>query len=137
MAPARAIAKKFGAHVILLEVAPGYGQVLGVTAAQPYGTGVGALQAAAEVVAEAESAAEQYLDRVRSEHGQKGWETHVAEGDASTVIADFASATSADLIVMATHARSGLKRLFLGSVAEDVIRKTRVPVLITHTDSEA
>jgi len=35
----------------------------------------------------------------------------------------------ADLIVMATHARKGLKHLVLGSVAERVVRESRVPVL--------
>ena len=35
----------------------------------------------------------------------------------------------ADLVVMATHGRKGLKHLVLGSVAERVVRESRVPVL--------
>ena len=35
----------------------------------------------------------------------------------------------ADLIVMGTHGRSGVSRLFMGSVAERVVRESRVPVL--------
>jgi nucleotide-binding universal stress UspA family protein len=35
----------------------------------------------------------------------------------------------ADLVVMATHGRRGLKRLVLGSVAERVVRESTVPVL--------
>jgi nucleotide-binding universal stress UspA family protein len=38
---------------------------------------------------------------------------------------------------MATHGRSGLKRLFLGSVSEDVIRHAGVPVLVVHSDEDA
>ena len=38
----------------------------------------------------------------------------------------------ADLIVMATHGRKGLKHLVLGSVAELVVRESRVPVLTIH-----
>jgi nucleotide-binding universal stress UspA family protein len=38
----------------------------------------------------------------------------------------------ADLIIIGTHGRRGIKRLFLGSVAEQVIRKSRIPVLIVR-----
>ena len=39
-------------------------------------------------------------------------------------------ATSADLLVIGTHGRSGFQRLFLGSVTEKVIRKARCPTLV-------
>lgn len=35
----------------------------------------------------------------------------------------------ADLVVMGTHGRSGVSRLFMGSVAERVVRESRIPVL--------
>jgi len=38
----------------------------------------------------------------------------------------------ADLIVIGTHGRSGLSRLFLGSVAEEVVRGASVPVLLVR-----
>jgi len=38
----------------------------------------------------------------------------------------------ADLIVIGTHGRHGFKRFFLGSVAEDVIRQSPIPVLIVR-----
>lgn len=41
-----------------------------------------------------------------------------------------AAERSADLIVLGTHGRKGLPRMFLGSVAEKVARRTEVPVLI-------
>jgi nucleotide-binding universal stress UspA family protein len=37
-----------------------------------------------------------------------------------------------DLIVMGTHGRTGLKHMLLGSVAEQVVRKSTVPVLTVH-----
>jgi len=39
-----------------------------------------------------------------------------------------------DLIVITTHERVGLPRLILGSVAERVVRASRVPVLVVHRD---
>lgn len=38
----------------------------------------------------------------------------------------------AQLVIMGTHARTGLRRLIFGSVAEEVIRAARVPVLVVH-----
>ncbi len=43
-----------------------------------------------------------------------------------------ATALGADLIVMGTHGRHGLPRVFLGSVAERVVRSSPVPVLTTQ-----
>ena len=37
-----------------------------------------------------------------------------------------------DLVVMATHGRGGLKRILMGSVTEDVIRRLEVPILVTR-----
>ena len=47
----------------------------------------------------------------------------VAEG-----ILDYAAQHGVDLIVMGTHGRRGVDRLFLGSVAEEVVRRSVVPV---------
>lgn len=48
-----------------------------------------------------------------------------------------ASETGADLIVMGTHGRTGLRRLLVGSVAEAVMRLARVPVIVVHEESKA
>jgi nucleotide-binding universal stress UspA family protein len=51
------------------------------------------------------------------------------EGFAATEIVRLASEIPCDLIVMGTHGRTGLGRLLLGSVAEQVLRKANCPVL--------
>ena len=45
-------------------------------------------------------------------------------------IAEFAEREKADLIVMPSHGRTGLKRLLIGSVAERVVRLAHCPVLV-------
>ena len=48
------------------------------------------------------------------------------------IIADAADARGADLIVMGTHGHRGLSRVFLGSVADTVIRAANVPVTLVR-----
>lgn len=54
--------------------------------------------------------------------------THVLAGYAARDIVDFASEQAADLIVMATHGRTGLQRFLIGSVTEKVVRSASCPV---------
>lgn len=45
-------------------------------------------------------------------------------------VADYADSHAFDMIALSTHGRSGFKRFFLGSVAEEVLRHAHVPVLV-------
>lgn len=54
----------------------------------------------------------------------------VMGGDAAEAITAYAEAHDVDLIAVTTHGRTGFRRLALGSVAEAVIRHSRVPVLV-------
>lgn len=54
---------------------------------------------------------------------------HLEEGNPATEILQMGLLCKADLIVMGTHGRSGLKRLMMGSVTEQVLRRSRCPVL--------
>jgi nucleotide-binding universal stress UspA family protein len=56
--------------------------------------------------------------------------TDLALGDVADEVNELKAATG--LVVMATHARSGLSRLLLGSPADDVFRRDHVPVLLVH-----
>lgn len=53
---------------------------------------------------------------------------HVLAGHAAHDIVDFAEEHAVDLIVMATHGRTGLERFLIGSVAEKVVRRAPCPV---------
>lgn len=57
------------------------------------------------------------------------YEVRVRTGEPAPLILDTAMDVEAQLIVMATHGRSGLSHLFLGSVAERVVREAMCPVL--------
>jgi nucleotide-binding universal stress UspA family protein len=60
-------------------------------------------------------------------------ERRLEEGDAAAEILRAARESNADLIVMGTHGRTGLSRLLMGSVAEQVVRRASCPVLTVKT----
>ncbi|UCH27623.1 MAG: universal stress protein [Trueperaceae bacterium] len=53
-------------------------------------------------------------------------------GDPATEIINFADNHDFELVVMATHGRSGVLRMLMGSVAEKVLRGLRVPVMMVR-----
>jgi nucleotide-binding universal stress UspA family protein len=60
-------------------------------------------------------------------------ERRLLEGHAATEILRVAEDVKCDLIVMGTHGRTGLGRLLMGSMAEQVVRKASCPVLTLKT----
>jgi nucleotide-binding universal stress UspA family protein len=60
-------------------------------------------------------------------------EHRMVEGDPPEEILAVAKEHSCDLIIMGTHGRTGLRRLLMGSVAEEVVRKALCPVLTIRT----
>jgi nucleotide-binding universal stress UspA family protein len=80
------------------------------------------------------------LETVRSQARSAGASqvaTTLLQGGPVTEILRFARERDADLIVMGTHGRTGIKRLFIGSVAENVVRSSSCPVLTVRDHSEA
>jgi universal stress protein A len=58
-------------------------------------------------------------------------EMHVATGKPAAEILHAATDLHAELIVMSSHGRSGVRKMFFGSTTERVLRETMVPVLVT------
>ena len=54
-------------------------------------------------------------------------ERRVLQGEAARVILAVAGQTKCDLIVMGTHGRIGMRRVLMGSVAEQIVRHAPVP----------
>ncbi len=82
--------------------------------------------------AEHKKSAKDYLDEVAKGVKAKGnikTELISAEGEAEA-IADYATKNDVDLIVIATHGRSGVSRWIWGSMADRILRSACVPVLM-------
>lgn len=109
------LSRAAGAEIVLVRVAP---------AAEDPEAHVRAVHEATE-----------YLDGVSERlAGQElRVDTSVPYGDAAEWIAEEARLREADLIAMSTHGRSGLGRWIYGSVAEAVLARAPVPVLLIRT----
>jgi nucleotide-binding universal stress UspA family protein len=100
------------------------------TAAKP------ALLAKAEAVAQAPVAVAGWMAELAAQHGltfdKSRVSTHARIGKPVETILQMAIDYDADLIIVGTHARRGLDRMLLGSVAEKLVRTARCPVLVAR-----
>jgi len=61
----------------------------------------------------------------------------ILEGHPSREIIDFAEDNEIDLIVMGTLGKTGLDKFLMGSVAENVVRNSKVPVMIVRGEGQS
>jgi len=79
--------------------------------------------------AEERLAARKQLQQMKPPDRDIADEYLLEEGDPAAVILQIAQERQCDLIVMGSHGRTGLRRLLMGSVAEQVLRRAPCPVL--------
>ena len=81
-----------------------------------------------------ENATREYLDEVagRVDLGGVEIQKQVITGRAAESIAEYATKNGVDLIIIATHGRSGVGRWVWGSVADRVLHSACVPVLMVR-----
>ena len=74
-----------------------------------------------------------YLERVGDRLKEDGFDVDVElrEGSPARALVE-RSREGVDLVVMATHGRGGVERLWLGSVADQLVRHSHVPVLLVR-----
>lgn len=78
--------------------------------------------------------AKDYLNNITSKLNLKQVTvaTEVLSGQPVEKLNEFIESTGVDLIIIATHGRSGISRWFAGSTAEKLIRSANVPVLVVR-----
>jgi len=86
---------------------------------------------AEEILRESEQDARNKLEKAAAKYREHAalLSTLLANGDPSDAIVNTAGKIGADLIVIGTHGRTGVRRMLLGSVAETVLRAAPCPVL--------
>ena len=123
---ALAVAEPAGASVDLVHV---------VTPPSDMGVPEGDRLVLAEAIDSQRSETEQRLDdlanRLRVGTAVR-FRSAVAEGHPADALLRYVEKNAIDLIVMTTHGRSGLARTLLGSISDQVVRRSRCPVLLAR-----
>jgi universal stress protein A len=128
---AAAIAKAANATVICLNVVEPIVPAVGYT-------GMAEAMPIAEMSDQMEDSAERDLPDVMNCEALRGLsvEEVIGHGDAAAEIVRIAAEHEIDLIVISSHGRTGLGRIFFGSTAEAVVRHARCPVLVVKPPPE-
>lgn len=133
------LARTTGAEMVLLQVIDSVGRMVAQTTPagfEPMSSGRITAEVAETAVSGQRQAAERHLREVQAEieaAGVGSVRTQIIEGTPGEAIVHTAQDLECDLVVMATHGRSGLGRAVLGSVAEHVVRHSeRSAVLLVR-----
>jgi nucleotide-binding universal stress UspA family protein len=132
LVPGLEIAKQLDATVTLMKVAgePEPVDILATEQLNQYEAGLGTHMATRNA-AEESLAYLQMFERTYQDMGVM-MTTAVSEGNAADNILKFADDADVDLIVMATHGHTGLRRWVYGSVTEKVLRRTTANILVVR-----
>jgi len=135
LAIAAAVAKAFGAALVLESVVPTVATARGVRGA----TARLLPRMGAAVLDEEAGDAAAYLQSLASRLGEEGIvaEAVVERGETLKVLEQSARRHGADVFAMATHARAGVSAIWEGSVAARLLERSRRPLLLLRVEREA
>lgn len=117
---AASMASRHGARLIIAHI-------IDLPAVTPYGETMVDPQ---ELRNRVEESAKAQVTDIMSHCEQVDWELNIAIGYPAKEILQIVEETKADLVVAATHSRSGIERLLLGSVSRKLMHTLKVPLLI-------
>jgi nucleotide-binding universal stress UspA family protein len=128
---ATSLAREFKASILCVHVVEPVVQTVGYT-------GITEPMPIADISEQLEDSATRELPKIAECEECDGLEVEevIAHGDAAAEIVRVAKERSADLIVIASHGRTGLGRILFGSTAEAVVRHASCPVLVVKPPPE-
>ena len=120
---AKQIAKTYGAHLFVLHVRPPV-----VNPMTPPQTWVNTEEAA-------RNEDERHRKELTAVFAETDANILIQEGDLQSILASAIRDNKIDLVVIGTRGRSGVKKFFMGSVAEEIFRQVSCPVLTVGPNS--
>ncbi len=79
------------------------------------------------------TASQNFLDKTRNHLGDKSIQIVVEEGDFAESIIKTAKKLHVDMIVLGSHSQKWLENIVMGSVTEEVLRQSAIPLFIIPT----
>jgi len=125
---AEEIALKYGADIILVSVTE---RIKGYRPVAEYGSPLGETLVS-EAAGKLEKQGQKYLDRIAKGLESKGVkvQTEMLMGNPAEELIIYAKTENCDLVIMASHGRSGPSKWAHGSVAEKIFQSSFIPILI-------
>lgn len=129
------LAKSLNAEVILLHVItnPTFYATADFSPIMGYNGYVDVSPTLLQSVEGLKNASLEYLDKTRQHLGDTAIQTLVNEGDIADSILNTAKDVHADIIVMGSHSQKWLENILMGSVTEQVLNESSVPLFIIPT----
>jgi nucleotide-binding universal stress UspA family protein len=90
-----------------------------------------------DILGDLKKSTQEFLDKSKKYLGDDSIKTILKEGEIAETILNTATELKADVIVMGSHSRKWLENIILGSEAEDVLKKTTIPLFIVPTKKQA
>lgn len=130
-----ALAKAMNAQAILLHVTfdATYYSSLSYSPIMGFGGFSNSYMGEADNIEEIKKAAQIFLDKSKEHLGDEKIKTVVKNGDFGETILSTAKELNVDIIVIGTHSRRGLEKILMGSVAENVLHHSLIPLFIIPT----
>jgi nucleotide-binding universal stress UspA family protein len=128
LAYGRELARRFGSILHVLRVVDDVGVRLASASGLPYDT--------TRLQADLDEAERRQLEQLLTEEDRRELQVKLVQVVSSAPareIVDYATTAHIDLAILGTHGRGGMAHLFLGSVAERVVRTAPCPVLTVRT----
>lgn len=126
------LARSMGAEIILMHVVADYTYYSSLDYSPILGfdqfSNLGAMQL--DSVTQLENAANEYLEHLKAQFGNSSIKTLIKDGDAGEGIVEASDNLGVDVVVLGSHSRRGLDKILMGSVAEKVLRKSKIPLYI-------
>ena len=129
------MAKAMNAEVILLHVLsnPTYYSSIEYSPIMGFTGYVNMDPSQLDIVEELKKSSQHFLDKTKQHLGDKTIQTLVKNGDFAESILKAAKELQADVIVMGSHSRKWLENIIMGSVTEEVLHHTSIPLFIIPT----
>ena len=89
-----------------------------------------------DILGDLEESVRAFLERAKNGLGDASIKTMVKLGPISETILSTAEEKGVDLLVMGSHSRKWLENIFMGSHAQEVLKKTTLPLLIIPTKKQ-
>lgn len=89
-----------------------------------------------DIIAELKKSTQDFLDKTKQHLGDDAIKTIIKEGEVADCILEAANHAKADLIVLGSHSQKWLESIVMGSVTEQVLHQTVIPLYIVPTKNK-